>query len=250
MTKRPEIVSLVAAGVLVAHGAQAQPNLPPPPPPPIDQSPEVPSLPPPPPRQTPSESSPPSQPARRPTPPPPAPYRASTRVHRTDEVVYAEAPPPPTHPVAVTLNPVGLFRGRLSANLEVQLVPHHSLVVSPNLLVFHTDRGTIISDGFGFTTPTSNSIGIELGYHYWWRWAQSLSGPYMGPSLLLGSTTEASVGDPTHAQSYWGLAFDVGWQEVLSGGFTAGIGAGLGILRMAGTGTVVPRALAAVGWSF
>jgi hypothetical protein len=152
--------------------------------------------------------------------------------------------------VAVTLNPVGLFRGRLSANVELQLVPHHSLVLSPNVIVFHTDRGTMMSDGFGFASSTSNGIGIELGYHYWWRWAQSLSGPYMGPSLLLGSTTEATVGDPTHAQSYWGLAFDVGWQEVLSGGFTAGIGAGLGLVRMAGNGAVFPRILAQVGWSF
>jgi hypothetical protein len=250
MTKRPEIAALIAlihvVAIVFGRSAQAQPNLPPPPPPPIDQSPEVPSLPPPPPRQTSPAETPP--PVRRATPPPPPPYRAPTHVRRTEEVVYVE--PPPTHPVAVTLNPLGLFRGRLSANLEVQLVPHHSLVVSPNLLVFHADRGTLMSDGFGFVSTTSSSVGVELGYHYWWRWAQSLSGPYMGPSLLLGSTTEASVGDPTHAQSYWGLAFDVGWQEVLSGGFTAGLGAGLGIVRMAGTGAVVPRLLVQVGWSF
>jgi hypothetical protein len=247
MTKRPEIVALIAVGLVFARTAQAQPNLPPPPPPPIDQSP-VPSLPPPPPRQTPPSETTQPPPARRATPPPPSPYRASTHSRTTEDVVYVEAPP--THPVAVTLNPLGLFRGRLSANLEVQLVPHHSLVLSPNLLVFHADRGTLMSDGFGFVTSTSNSVGLELGYHYWWRWAQSLSGPYMGPSLLLGSTTEASVGDPTHAQSYWGLAFDVGWQEVLFGGFTAGLGAGLEVVRMAGTGTVVPRALVQVGWSF
>ena len=166
-------------------------------------------------------------------------------------MVYVE--PPEAHPVAVTLNPIGLFRGRLSANLEVQVEPHHSLVVSPNLLVFHADRGqagSLVSEGLGFVTSTSGSVGIEFGYHYWWRWTRELRGPYLGPSLLLGSTTSASVGDPTHAQSYWGLAFDVGWQEVLPGGFTAGVGAGLETVRMAGVGAVVPRLLAQVGWSF
>jgi len=256
MTKRPEIAALIAAGVLFAHPAPAQPNLPPPPPPPIDQSPELPSLPPPPPRQTaPSQSPPPSTPPPPPrrtsAPPPPPPYRASVRARRADdEVIYVE--PPAAHPVAVTLNPVGLFRGRLSANLEVQLQPHHSLYVSPNVLAFHADRdaGSLVSNGFGFATRTSSSFGLEFGYHYWWHWARTLSGPFIGPALLLGSTTDASVGDPTRAQSYWGLAFDVGWQEVLPGGFTAGVGGGLETLRMAGSGAVVPRLLLQMGWSF
>jgi hypothetical protein len=248
MPKRPVIVALVGAGVLFVHAVAAQPNLPPPPPPPIDQSPQPPSLPPPPPRQSPPETTTSPPPPRRTTPPAPPPYRASTRSRRTEEVVYVESPP--AHPLALTLNPLGLFRGRMSANVELQLQPHHSLVLSPNVLAIHSDRSTLISDGFGFATQTSTSIGLEFGYHYWWRWAQTLSGPYLGPSLLLGSTTNASVGDPTRAQSYWGLAFDVGWQEVVYGGFTAGIGAGLEVLRMAGTGAVVPRLLLQVGWSF
>ena len=254
MTKRPEIVAAVlAAGVVATHPARAQPNLPPPPPPPIDQPSEVPSLPPPPPRQASPAESPPSSPTRRPpTPPPPPPYRGPVRSHRSDDiVVYVE--PPMAYPVAVTLNPLGLFGGRLSANLEVQLEPHHSLFVSPNVLAFHADRGdvnSLISEGFGLATQTSSSIGIELGYHYWWRWARALHGPYLGPALLLGSTTQASVGDPTHAQPYWGLAFETGWQEVMPGGFTAGIGLGLEFLRMAGTGAVVPRLLLELGWSF
>jgi hypothetical protein len=258
MTKRPEIVAVVAlaaAGVLFAHPAPAQPNLPPPPPPPIDQPQELPSLPPPPPRgETSPSETPPSRappPRRTAPPPPPPPYSTSSHSRRSEDVVYVE--PSDAHPVAVTLNPIGLFRGRLSANLEVQLEPHHSLVVSPNLLVFHSDRGaagSLVSEGLGFASPTSSSIGLEFGYHYWWRWAQELRGPFLGPALLLGSTTDASVGDPTHAQSYWGLAFDIGWQEVLPGGFTAGVGAGLEIVRMAGTGAVVPRFLLQLGWSF
>jgi hypothetical protein len=250
MTKRLEIVAaLVAAEISFTDPAAAQPNLPPPPPPPIDQTSQVPLLPPPPARETVPPEAP--APTRRTPPPPPPPYRATVRAHRTDEVIYVE--PPAAYPVAITFNPVGLLLGRLSANLEVQLQPHHSLLASPNLLVFHANRGdagSLISEGFGFATPTSSSVGIELGYHYWWRGSRTLRGPYLGPALLLGSTTDASVGDPTHAQSYWGLAFDVGWQEVLPDGLTAGIGAGLAVVRMAGNGAVVPRLLLQVGWSF
>lgn len=252
MTKRPEIfAALVAAWLAFARPASAQPNLPPPPPPPIDQPTQLPPVPPAQ-RQTPPPEAPAAQPPPpRRTPPPPPPYRGSVRVHRTEEVIYVE--PPAAYPVALTLNPLGLIAGRLSANLEVQLEPHHSLVVSPNVLVFHADRGdpnSLLSDGFGFAQRTSSSIGIEFGYHYWWRWSRMLRGPYLGSVLLLGSTTNAGVGDPTHAQTYWGLGFDVGWQEVMPGGFTAGIGGGLEVVRMAGTGAVVPRLLLQIGWSF
>jgi hypothetical protein len=166
-------------------------------------------------------------------------------------VVYVVEEPTP-HPVAITLNPLPLFWGRLSGNLEVQVAPHHSLVVSPNLLVYNEDRGAPrpLSNGFGFASPTSNGVGVELGYHYWWRWARSLRGPLLGPSLLLGSTSNATVGDPTRAQAYWGLAFDLGAQEVLSGGFTLGGGLGIGFVRMAGSEAFFPRVLVQVGWSF
>jgi hypothetical protein len=168
-----------------------------------------------------------------------------------EEVVYVEVPE--TRPIAITWNPLGLPWGRLSANAEFQLQPHHALFVSPNALLFHVNRGgsgALLSEGFGFASPTSASFGVEVGYHYWLRWARSLRGPYLGPALLLGSTSQATVGDPTHAQGYWGLALDVGYQEVLPGGFTVGVGAGLEVIRMAGTGGVTPRLLLQAGWSF
>lgn len=172
-------------------------------------------------------------------------------MHRRPEVVYVAEESPP-HPVAITLNPLPLVWGRLSGNLEVELAPHHSLVASPNLLIFNEDRGAphALSNGFGFASPASNGVGIELGYHYWLHWAPSLRGPFLGPSLLLGSTSNATVGDPSSAQWYWGLAFDVGVQEVLNGGFTIGGGLGLGFVRMAGSDAVFPRVLLQIGWSF
>jgi hypothetical protein len=248
MRTRTATVALTAAAavVLAAHGSFAQPNLPPPPPPPMDQPGDLPRLPPPPPAP---EGSGPT--GRRTTPaPPPARVRP---VRRPETTVVVAEPPPPARDVAITLNPLGLIAGRLSANVEGQLAPHHSLVASPSVIVFPVGRGgskDLVSEGLGFASRTSHGYGIELGYHYWVQGWRALRGPYLGPSVLLGLTTDANVGDPTHLQSYWGVALDAGWQEVLSSGFTAGAGAGLEFVRMGTFGGVVPRVLAQVGWSF
>jgi hypothetical protein len=153
----------------------------------------------------------------------------------------------------VTLNPLDLALGRLSVNGEILLAPHHAVIASPNLLFLHVDRGgryNLASEGLGFATRSSTGIGIELGYHYFWYWQRSLRGPFFGPSLLLGGTTDATVGDPSHMQAYWGLALDVGEQEVLPGGFTIGAGIGLGLVNMADATAVFPRLLLQIGWSF
>jgi hypothetical protein len=143
--------------------------------------------------------------------------------------------------------------GRLSANLEWRLAPHHSLVATPNALVFQADRGSrrvLLSEGFGFASPSSFGVGVEVGYRYWPTRDASLRGWFVGPAVLTGLTTEATVGDPTHAQGYWGVALDVGAQEVLANGFTAGVGGGVGVLGMAGETAVVPRVLLQLGWQF
>ncbi len=235
---------VTAALVLAARGAAAQ-ELPPPPPPPIGQPNDVPPAPPS------RPSAPPPAPQRyepsRPPPPPP-----EGRPHRRREVVYVYEEPV-ARPVAVTLNPAALVLGRLSANVELLLAPHHSLVLSPNILAFqegHGGRYDLASEGLGFASEKSSSFGGELGYHYWWRWRRSLVGPYFGPSLLLGSVTNATVGATTNAQLYWGGAFDAGGQGVLPGGFTIGAGIGLGFVEMASAVAVFPRFLLQLGWSF
>lgn len=165
--------------------------------------------------------------------------------------MYEEVEPP--RPVAITLSPVPLAYGRLSATFEVQIAVHHSLFASPNALIFDADRGgkyNLISQGFGFASTHSSSLGLELGYHYWWRWGRTLSGPFLGPSLLLGSTTNANVGTTADAQTYWGLALDAGGQHVFPGGFTLGGGVGVAYAHMADFNAVYPRALLQMGWSF
>ncbi len=169
---------------------------------------------------------------------------------RREEVVFVEEPE--ARPVAITWNPLPLFYGRLSGNVEVLIAPHHALVVSANALVLNADRGsrTLIANGFGFASPTSSSLGLEAGYHYYLRWTRALRGMFLGPSILVGATGNAQVGDPTTTQGYYGFAFDVGRQEVLPGGFTLGGALGAGILRMADAVAVFPRLLLQLGWSF
>jgi hypothetical protein len=169
---------------------------------------------------------------------------------RREEVVVVEEPEVRT--LSVTFNPLPLFYGRLSANVEVLLAPHHAVVVAPNVLVFNADRGSrsLIANGFGFASPTSAGVGVELGYHYWLRWGRSLRGLFLGPSLLVGGTGNAQIGDPTTTQGYYGFAFDVGRQEILPGGFTLSGGLGIGIVRMADVVAAFPRLLIQLGWSF
>jgi hypothetical protein len=166
--------------------------------------------------------------------------------------VYEEYEPP--HPVAITWNPIALVAGRLSGNVEVQVAPHHSLIASPNALVLQADRGgrwNAVSEGLGYASRTSSSLGLELGYHFWWRWSHSLRGPFVGPSLLIGSTTNATAGpNPGNAQTYFGAAIDAGGQAVTPWGFTFGAGLGLGWVHLGGADSLFPRFLMQIGWSF
>jgi hypothetical protein len=240
------LLFLALALGLVPGVARAQPNLPPPPPPPLSDEPPP---------------SPPPSPPARPTAPPPAPPR------------YYEPPPPPPpvyrgrrrraveyyyyfereRPFSLTFNPLPAFWGRVSANLEVMLATHHALVLSPNFTVAADDRGvddSAVNYGFGFTTKQSSGIGTEVGYHFWTGWNRTAHGGFLGPSLILGETSHASVGDPTKTQGYWGFAFDAGGQEVLPGGFTIGAGIGLMYLTLSSKAIVSPRFLFQIGWSF
>jgi hypothetical protein len=152
--------------------------------------------------------------------------------------------------VALTLNPAALALGRLSGNLELLIAPHQSLGLSPNAIVFPVDRGALASQALGFLTHDSSSVGGELGYHFWFRGRESLNGPWLGPSLLLGRVTGASVGNGASPQVYWGAAVDFGWQAVFPGGFTAGGGLGFGWVELASNAALFPRLLLQVGWSF
>jgi hypothetical protein len=130
---------------------------------------------------------------------------------------------------------------------------HHALFGGLSALVYQADRGgsgTMLSAGFGFASASSSGLGMEIGYHYWVDPRRDLAGAFLGPSLMLGTTTQATAGASTGWQGYWGGALDVGWQEVLPVGLTAAAGAGLAVAHMADTTTVYPRLVARLGWAF
>jgi hypothetical protein len=108
----------------------------------------------------------------------------------------------------------------------------------------------MLSAGFGFAGATSSSLGLEVGYHYWFDARRALSGAFIGPSLLLGTTTQATAGDGTGWQGYWGGALDVGWQEVFPVGLTVAAGGGLAVAHAADVTAPYPRLVARAGWAF
>jgi hypothetical protein len=262
---------LVVTAALLAPPALAQPNLPPPPPPPLDHTGAPPELPPPPPpppgtpepRRNPAAVPPPAATAPGPTPqtPPGKPPRNGEHhaepapLHHFEpvpEVVVHERPP--ARIVAmVTLNPVPLIWGRVSANLEFLFAPHHALVLSPYLLLNNADRGGLLAQAFGFATSSSSGAGGEIGYHYWshyhW-WPGQLVGVFWGPSFLAGETTNPTAVDGTGSWGYWGAALDIGQQTVFGSGFTAGGGLGVGFVHMASSTAIFPRFLLQLGWAF
>ena len=241
------------AMALLAHPAFAQPNLPPPPPPPIDQPSEVPSLPPPPPRaQTPASHRSPRPRLRRGDRPPhrrpprTAPRRArpaprSRRLRRTAGDASRRGHPEPDRAPsrARQREPRDCRSSRITPSSCRRTCSSSTRTEATQEPAFGgprlRDRPRRAASGSSSATTTG---GAGRGASR----ARS-----SGPRSFSGSTTDATVGDPTHAQSYWGIAFDVGWQEVIPGGFTAGVGAGLEAVRMAGTGGVVPRFLSAAG---
>ncbi len=149
--------------------------------------------------------------------------------------------------MSVRLNPLPFFVGRLSADFEIMLAPHHALVVSPNVTLhkyaFH--RGELIGNALGFADDTSGGVGGEVGYHYWTK--RQVEGIYLGPSFVFGATFPS----PGKTFGYYGGAFDVGYQYLFNSGFTLNAGGGLMIIDTAGAGVKAsPRLLAGLGWSF
>ncbi len=202
---------IAAAWTCFASPAAAQPNLPPPPPPPLEgRTPIEPSVPSPhratqapapvPVPPTPVVSAP---PPRHAAPPPPPPAR----------VVHVRARPesspdePERRATVISWSPVPLAWGRLALEGELRVAGHHALFGGLSALVYQADRGgsgTMLSAGFGFASASSSGLGMEIGYHYWVDPRRDLAGAFLGPSLMLGTTTQATAGASTGWQGYFG----------------------------------------------
>ena len=181
------------------------------------------------------------------------------------DVVIHDAPPPRRY-VAIEWNPLPLFTiGKLSANVVVVPIEHHSLVLNP----FYSSTSTapiFVYDSSGNPTQlgkqTFRGFGAELGYRYY----SGLGGPrgvYIGPSLILASfTATAADNSKTHFFDY-GLAADVGYEALVADQVALSLGAGLQYLvtsksipdqqfpaKLYANGGLRPRLLLSVGWAF
>lgn len=243
--------------VVITRSAIAQTNLPPPPPPPIDNSGGSGS-------STgssgsgSSDNNSQSQTHRpKPKPKPAEPAHVATPQPTPPPPQHHEPEPPPRvyevetpRTTSIRFNPLPLFAGRLSADIELMLAPHHALVVSPNFTLHKVvfDRNDdLLGYGLGYAGDDSAGFGGEVGYHYWLR--RHLAGVYFGPSLVLGAT----LPEGGKGFAYYGAAVDVGYQYLFSNGFTLNGGGGILIVNGTFGGSVVhaaPRFLFGIGWSF
>ncbi len=245
----------LAALLFLSSGAPvlAQVNLPPPPPPPIDNSGGSSS--------SGSGDNTPTQTHK------PKPHKPVEPAHTAAPQPTTPPAPPPHHEnpepppraveyetprtTSIRLNPLPIFAGRLSVDLEFMLAPHHALIVSPNV-TFHkvafARNDNTLGYGLGFASDTSAGFGGEVGYHYWTR--RHLQGIYLGPSLVLGATLP-SAPPGAKAFAYFGGAFDVGYQYLFANGFTLNGGGGIMVIGASGTTAhAAPRFLFGLGWSF
>ena len=209
----------------------------------------------------------PSLAAIRPPAPPAPPADASRPGHH-------EAPPvdismggtrPPTRVFTIEWNPLVLpTLGKLSANVVIMPIEHHSLILAP----FYASRTTApiyIFDSSGSATQlpeqTFRGFGLEIGYRHY----SGLAGPrgfFVGPSLIVSRFTALAQDGTSTSYLNLGLAGDVGY-EVLLGDFALALGGGLqyvspskeiprqqfpaGVYANRG---FLPRVLFSVGWAF
>ncbi|HVJ14465.1 MAG TPA: hypothetical protein VM686_03450 [Polyangiaceae bacterium] len=131
---------------------------------------------------------------------------------------------------AVEANPLGLFIGHYSVNVEWLPAMHHALVLNP-----HYDSVTAevtVSDGTNSVATFEENFtggGAELGYRYYTGRAGP-NGFFVGPALLLGAYTASNsdfTGSEATSFSRVGFAVDIGGQAVIDPGFVIGGGFGL-----------------------
>jgi hypothetical protein len=193
-------------------------------------------------------------------------------------------PPPADHPspaqqgtheaehefksLAFEANPLGIFIGHYSVNIEWMPAMHHALVINP-----HYDSVTASVtgvDGSGVTSYDEHFSGggAELGYRFY-TGRKGPNGFFVGPSVLLAAYSATSsdfTGSEATNFSRVGFALDLGGQAVVGGGFVIGGGFGLqrtwvnGVDDYSGDlplsaellvgGGVRPRFLFAMGYAF
>ena len=162
------------------------------------------------------------------------------------------------HAIAIELNPLPLYFGRLSANLEYMPLQHHAIVLNPQIT--HVSNELAVSGGAN-ASQTFSGFGGEVGYRYY-TGHKGIDGVFVGPSLIMG-VYNAGLPDGNQAFTTMGVAVDAGVKAVVWDHVAVGAGAGLQWVKVShdfndlptrselavGNG-VKPRILAEVGYAF
>lgn len=123
------------------------------------------------------------------------------------------------NPVAVSLNPLGLFvGGRFSITGEWAPVTHHVIALSPH--VVNTSADIAVSAN-NTQSQTYSGFGGEVGYRYY-TGHKGMNGVFVGPSLI-GGVYNASLPGRDQAFTNIGVAADIGlkyiaWEHLALGG--------------------------------
>lgn len=162
------------------------------------------------------------------------------------------------HGAAIELNPLPIYFGRLSANLQYMPAMHHAIILSPQIT--HVSNDIALTGGSN-VSQTFTGFGGEVGYRYY-TGHRGLDGVFVGPSLVLGFYN-AGLPNGDQAFTTLGVAVDAGVKTVIFDNVSVGAGAGIQWVKVShdfndlptrsemaiGAG-VKPRILAEVGYAF
>lgn len=180
--------------------------------------------------------------------------------------VAIKLPPPQRRVVTVEWNPLPLFTiGKLSANLVIAPVDHHSLILSPFYSWVTTNDINVYDDQGNQTQlpkQTFKSYGGELGYRYYF----GLGGPrgfFLGPSFILAGVNSTAQNGDTRDFMNLGFAADAGYEMLVADRVALSLGAGVQYTTPTKTipaqqfpaeiyvnAGVRPRLLLSCGWAF
>ena len=173
--------------------------------------------------------------------------------------------PLPRRILTIEWNPFPLLIGKLSANIVVAPIDHHTLVLSPFYFSTETADIYVYNDaGVGTQLPKQKFTGWggELGYRYYFG-EGGPRGAFLGPSFIL-MDVKAKAQDGTQTQFYnYGAAADLGYQVLVADRIALSLGAGVQYTttsksipdqqfpaKIYASGGVRPRLLFSLGWAF
>lgn len=178
--------------------------------------------------------------------------------------------PPPRRIVSIEWNAAPLFVfQKLSVNVVIVPVDHHSLVLSPfyawdttqPIYVFSSQASTF-GDATQLPKQKFSGFGGEIGYRYY-TGVRGPRGFFVGPSFIFGAmSAKAQDGNVTDYLDL-GIAVDVGYEAIVADSVVLSLGAGVQYTTpdksipnqqypadIYANSKVSPRVLASVGWVF